>query len=151
MQRVATLHWVLVQAVCLAAVLGRDDAEERWKAAKLCADLYSGHTLLEERAWASASLAELCLLRLSERTLSDTDRQRFTDLALDHVNRLVDAYPSRCEFPVTSTLRQFRPASQLKYRLTAGRLTRQCRVVVQYRSSSHLGLRPTSTCESPSR
>ncbi|HEY2815738.1 MAG TPA: CHAT domain-containing protein [Casimicrobiaceae bacterium] len=107
-QRVTTLHWVLVQAVSLAAVLGRDDAEERWAAAKLCADLYSGHVLLEERAWAFASLAELWLLRLTQPNSSDSDRQRFAALALDQVNRLVDAYPSRCEFPVTSTLRQFR-------------------------------------------
>jgi len=107
-QRVATLHWLLVQAVCLSSVLGRDDADERWSAAKLCADLYGSHALLEERAWASASLAELWLLRMGRADLDDDDRQGFAAHAMDHVNRLVEAYPSRCEFPVTSTLRQFR-------------------------------------------
>jgi beta-lactamase superfamily II metal-dependent hydrolase len=106
-QRVATLHWLLVQAVCLAAVLGRDDADERWKAAKLCADLYSSHAELEERAWAHASLAELYLLKLAQWDLGEAERQGFAERALDHANRLIDALPSRCEFPVTSTLRQF--------------------------------------------
>jgi hypothetical protein len=106
--RVSTLHWVLVQAICLAAVLGRDDVEERWMAAKLSADLYTAHTDPEQRAWAHASLAELWLLKLSQRESSETQRQRFAACALEHVNRLVAAYPSRAEFPVTSTLRQFR-------------------------------------------
>ncbi len=107
-QRVATLHWVLVQAVSLAAVLGKEDAEERWKTAKLSADLYCGHASVEERAWAYASLAELYLIKLAEPALTPEERQHVTACALEHASQLVGAYPFRTEFPVTSTLRQFR-------------------------------------------
>lgn len=107
-QRVATLHWVLVQAVSLAAVLGKEDAEERWKTAKLSADLYCTHTSVEERAWAYASLAELYLIKLAEPGLTAEQRQQVAASALEHANHLVGTYPFRAEFPVTSTLRQFR-------------------------------------------
>jgi hypothetical protein len=99
-QRVATLHWVLVQAVCLDAVLG--------KTAKFSADLHCVHNDLEERAYAFGSLAELYLLRLAGQSLSKEDQQKLIESALAHADRLVSAYPFRSEFPVTSTLRQFR-------------------------------------------
>ncbi len=107
-QRVATLHWVLVQVACLAAVLGKDYDEERWIAAKHCADLYLGHRDLAERAWAHASLAELWLLRLCEPGVGADERKRFIESAHDHAHELVRAYPSRTEFPVLWTLRQFK-------------------------------------------
>jgi beta-lactamase superfamily II metal-dependent hydrolase len=106
-QRIATLHWVLVQAVCLDAVLGKNAEEGPWKTAKFCADLYCRHNSLEERAWAFGSLAELYLLRLAE-ALSNEQREKIKETALTHADQLVSAYPFRSEFPVTSTLRQFR-------------------------------------------
>ncbi|MEO8751895.1 MAG: CHAT domain-containing protein [Casimicrobiaceae bacterium] len=107
-QRVATLHWVLVQAVCLAAVLGKEADDDRWNAAKLCAELYCVHDSLEERAWAFASLAELYLLKLARQDLTVEEQQQVVGTAVAHADRLVSAYPFRTEFPVTSTLRQFR-------------------------------------------
>jgi hypothetical protein len=107
-QRMATLHWVLVQVVCLAAVLGKDYDEERWIAAKLCAELYRRHKDVEQCAWAHASLAELWLLRLCRPEASPEDRARCTENALDHADELVRTFPARNEFPVLSTLRQFR-------------------------------------------
>ena len=107
-QRVATLHWVLVQSVSLAAVLAKDSDEGQWTTAKLCADLYCAHTSLEERAWAHASLAELYLLRLAEGDVTPALQRELRDAALEHARRLIGAYPFRDYSPVTSTLRQFR-------------------------------------------
>jgi CHAT domain len=108
-QRIATLHWVLVQAVSLAVILGKEEAErteEAWKAAKLAADLYQDHSDPQERAWAHGSLAELWLLRLADQTLSDADRAKSSDNALRHVRELVRLYPDRTSFPVVSTCKQ---------------------------------------------
>jgi len=105
-QRVATLHWVLVQAVSLSAVLGKQSEEERWKAAKLCAELYVDHAEREERAWAHASLAELYLLQLAE---SKSDAwPHVASSAEKEAGYLVTLYPSRMDFPVKSTVRQLR-------------------------------------------
>jgi hypothetical protein len=105
-QRVATLHWVLVQAVCLNAVLGRKAEEGRWETAKFSADLYCAHNSPEERAYAFASLAELYLLKLAE--ASDDEKQKeIRASALRYAEQLVAMYPFRSEFPVTSTLKQF--------------------------------------------
>lgn len=108
-QRVATLHWVLVQVESLSAVLGRAVEQGHWEAAHLCAERYLGHTSPEERAWAHGSLAELYLVRLSDASLEEDEQQRkkISDLALEHARKLVGIYPSRDEFPVTSTWRQF--------------------------------------------
>jgi CHAT domain len=51
-QRVATLHWVLVQVESLALVLGKESEEGRWTAARLSAQLYLDHPVMDERAWA---------------------------------------------------------------------------------------------------
>jgi hypothetical protein len=106
-QRVGTLHWVLVQAVCLDAVLGRkQNADEgRWETAKFAADLYCAHNSPEERAYAFASLAELYLLRLAG-DAADKDHEKLKARALEYIDDLVGMYPFRSEFPVTSTLRQ---------------------------------------------
>jgi hypothetical protein len=88
-------------------VLGKDFDGEPWTAAKFCADLYVGHSDREERAWAHASLAELCLLRLCEPGLDASERERWVRAALEYVDELVRAYPSRAEFPVRATLYQF--------------------------------------------
>jgi beta-lactamase superfamily II metal-dependent hydrolase len=105
-QRVATLHWVLVQAVCLNAVLGRNAQEGRWETAKFSADLYCAHNSPEERAYAFASLAELYLLRLAEASY-DENQKDIKAKALSYADQLVGMYPFRSEFPVTSTLKQF--------------------------------------------
>jgi beta-lactamase superfamily II metal-dependent hydrolase len=106
-QLVATLHWVAVQAESLSVVLGKDGDEARWKAAKLCADLYCDHQGIEERAWAHASLAELWLVRLGERNLTAAQREEFSKRALDHARQVARLYPGVDEFPVKSTRRQF--------------------------------------------
>jgi beta-lactamase superfamily II metal-dependent hydrolase len=106
-QRIATLHWVLVQFVSLSAVLGKESDEARWSAARLCADLYCENPVIEERAWAHGSLAELWLLRLGEPNLSLEKRKEFHEKAIEHVRKLVAFYLGGDAFPVRSTRRQF--------------------------------------------
>lgn len=106
-QRVATLHWVLVQVVSLSAVLGKVLPKGSWEAAKLCADFYVDHLDPQERAWAHASLAELWLVRLAKPGLSPERKKKCSERALHHAQELGRMYPSRDEFPVKSTRRQF--------------------------------------------
>ena len=109
LQRVATLHWLAVQSESLGAVLGKPIEAGRWEAAKLCADLYTEHADLAERAWAQGSLAELWLLRLA-RAGSDGDEKsadEARDRVLQHAKQLARLYPARDAFPVTSTRRQY--------------------------------------------
>jgi hypothetical protein len=108
MQRVATLHWVLVQFVSLAAILGRDADDGRWPTAKLSADLYCDHPTTEERAWAHGSLAELWLVRLAQPDLTVEQKRDFADRAIKHAQQLAQLYPWGDEFPIKSTRRQFR-------------------------------------------
>lgn len=107
-QRVATLHWVLVQVVSLAAVLGKDHDDERWIVARFCADLYGRHRDPEQVAWAHGSLAELWLLRHCRPDTTAEDRARFAEAALLHIDELVGACASRTAFPLLSTLAQLR-------------------------------------------
>jgi beta-lactamase superfamily II metal-dependent hydrolase len=107
-QRVATLHWVLVQVESLALVLGKDGDEGRWTAARLSAQLYLDHQVMDERAWAHGSLAELYLIRLGDPGLTDEQRKDFGERAVQHARDLVRLYPRRDEFPVRSTRSQFR-------------------------------------------
>lgn len=106
-QRTATLHWVLVQLVSLSMVLGKDEIEGAWEAAKLCSDRYCDHPLTEERAWAHGSLAELWLVRLGAAGLSPDQRKEYSQRALHHAKELIHLYPRGDEFPITSTCRQF--------------------------------------------
>jgi beta-lactamase superfamily II metal-dependent hydrolase len=106
-QRVATLHWVLVQVESMALILGRDADEGRWTAARLSAQMYLEHPATEERAWAYASLAELYLIRLGDPDLLPERRKAFSEYAVDHVKELARLYPRRDEFPVRSTRAQF--------------------------------------------
>lgn len=106
-QRVATLHWLLVQLESLALILARERNEGRWTAALLSAELYLDHAGEEQRAWAHGSLAELCLIRLGDPSLSDEERKKLGERALQHARELVRVYPRRVEFPVESTCRQF--------------------------------------------
>jgi beta-lactamase superfamily II metal-dependent hydrolase len=105
-QRIATLHWLLVQVVSLSAVLGREPDESKWLAAKLCADLYVDHHVLEERAWAHGSLAELWLVRLAGQNLTKEEKASFSKKALEQVTLLGGFYPHNDDFPIKSTRRQ---------------------------------------------
>ncbi|WP_173135056.1 CHAT domain-containing protein [Pseudaquabacterium terrae] len=106
-QRKATLHWVLVQLVSLAEVLGRELRPGEWEAAWLAAEHYLDHRDPEERAWAHASLAELRLIRLADPGLTEEQLGKFADEALAHAKELDSAYPRIDAFPVKSTRRQF--------------------------------------------
>ena len=107
-QRVATLHWLLVQLESLALILGREGSEGRWTAARLSAQMYLDHHLPEQRAWAHGSLAELCLIRVGDPALTEEQRKEFGALAVHHARELDRAYPRRDEFPIRSTRSQFR-------------------------------------------
>jgi hypothetical protein len=106
-QRIATLHWVLVQVASLSVVLRGELRAGIWHTAKETAERYLHHPDAEERAWAHGSLAELWLLRLNQPGLSDDQRRAFGDRAVDHAQQIVRAYPARDAFAVTSTCRQF--------------------------------------------
>jgi hypothetical protein len=106
-QRVATLHWVLVQVVALSAVLGKKFRKDAWDAAKLCAEPYLQHLDPQERAWAHASLAELWLVRLAREGVTPEQKKKYSDRALLHGAKLGQFYPTRDEFPIKSTRRQF--------------------------------------------
>lgn len=106
--RKATLHWVLVQALALATLLGEDLdglAEERWRTGRLSAEVYLDHDDREERAWAHGSLAELWLLRLAG--VEEAERAEVAARACDHAAQILRLYPRRGAFPVESTRRQF--------------------------------------------
>jgi beta-lactamase superfamily II metal-dependent hydrolase len=108
-QRVATLHWLLVQVEAMALILGRDADEGRWTAARLSAQTYlDHHQVPEERAWAYGSLAELCLIRLGDPNLAPEQRQEASDRAVEYARELARLYPWRDEFPVRSTRSQFK-------------------------------------------
>ncbi|HEY3567940.1 MAG TPA: CHAT domain-containing protein [Thermoanaerobaculia bacterium] len=107
LQRIATVHWVLVQVASLSMVLGLDSDDGVWKAAKLSADLYCEHHDPEQRAWAHASLAELWLVRLADPGLTGEERRRIHEEAVREAKALGDFYPGQDEFPVKSSRRQF--------------------------------------------
>lgn len=106
-QRFATLHWVLVQAVALAMILGKPGDEDAWAAAKLSADRYRNHSDTRQKAFAHASLAELWLVRLGGKDLADGERKEFHRRAVEHAEELGRLYPGVDEFPIKSTRRQF--------------------------------------------
>ncbi len=107
LQRVATLHWVLVQVASLSMVLGLKPKDGSWEAAKLSADLYCEHHDSEQRAWSHGSLAELWLVRLGEPDLGEEERKEIYDKAVYHAQELGNFYPGQDDFPVKSTRRQF--------------------------------------------
>ncbi|HYC92755.1 MAG TPA: CHAT domain-containing protein [Thermoanaerobaculia bacterium] len=106
-QRVATLHWLLVQLESLDMILGREGDDRRWTAAHLSAEMYRHHLDTEQRAWAHGSLAELFLVKLGKAGLNEEDREKHHQDVLQHIHELVKLYPLRTEFPVKSTRRQF--------------------------------------------
>ncbi len=106
LQRIASLHWVSVQALSLQTVLGRPMHDGLWETAKLSAELYLDHPSIEEQAWAHGSLAELSLLKLSGGT--PEERSVAVWRAKDNITELAKLFPAGDAFPVESTRRQFK-------------------------------------------
>ena len=109
LQRMATLHWLVVQMLTMDVVLGKPMPEGSWETAKLSAEAYLDHPSTDERAWAHGSLAELWLLRLgSTRKTPDNAAQQ----AKAHVLELVNLFATGDAFPITSTRKQFERYTQ---------------------------------------
>jgi beta-lactamase superfamily II metal-dependent hydrolase len=106
-QRIATLHWVMVQLVSLSVVLEGKCELGEWETARVCADHYRNHDQVEERAWAHGSLAELWLLRLAEPGMTAEQAATYIANALSEADALSRLYPGVDDFPVKSTRRQF--------------------------------------------
>ncbi|MFZ4699599.1 MAG: CHAT domain-containing protein, partial [Candidatus Methylumidiphilus sp.] len=105
LQHIAQLHWVLVQTLSLTAVLGKSMPAGFWETAKLSAEAYLDHSLMEERAWAHGSLAELYLLHLADCT--PETRAAVAQEAIKHIKELVKLVPADDPFPIESTRKQF--------------------------------------------
>jgi hypothetical protein len=109
MRREASLHWVMVQMLSLATVLGRTDLDASWwMTAQLAGEIYLDHPAVEERVWAHGSLAELWLLKLGASELTTQERAAAARRACEHAASIVKLTPRRGAFPVESTRRQFR-------------------------------------------
>jgi len=105
-QRVATLHWVLVQQLVMQAVLRQPISNDILAVASHAATLYLDHPDLEERAWARASLAELALLQLTHE--EDPGRaETYRRELLSDVGRIVAMFPAEQRFLLSSTEKQF--------------------------------------------
>jgi len=107
-QRVASLHWVLVQMLSLGCVLGRGIDEGLWSTAHASANLHLDHDLPGERVWAHGSLTELWLLRLASLGLAEAERGAAIEAAEEHAAKIVELSPGKTSFPVASTRRQLR-------------------------------------------
>jgi beta-lactamase superfamily II metal-dependent hydrolase len=68
---VASMHWVLGQLLCIAAVLGKPVRDGTWETARLSAETYIDDADMDGRGWAYASLTELWLLKLADTKLLD--------------------------------------------------------------------------------
>jgi beta-lactamase superfamily II metal-dependent hydrolase len=106
-QRIASLHWVLVQLLCLSAVLGKATRAGAWETARLSAEAYLDWPDANEQAWAHASLAELWLLKLTDAALNAEDRAQAARLATQHVTELVKILGRNDGFAIQSTRKQF--------------------------------------------
>ncbi len=107
-QRIASLHWVLVQMLSLGCVLGRGIDEGLWSTACASATLHLEHSQPVERIWAHGSLTELWLLRLACSQLGETERSAAIEAAEGHAAKIVELSERRNGFPVKSTRRQLR-------------------------------------------
>ena len=106
-QRMSSLHWVLVQQLCVAAVLGKPVREGTWETARLSAESYLDLQEVDERAWAHGSLAELWLLKLTDATLSAAERDDAARRACEHAMELMKLFRSGDAFAIQSTRKQF--------------------------------------------
>ncbi len=111
-QRVASLHWVLVQQLCLSAVLGKCVPDGTRETALMSARAYLEHPSPEEQAWAHGSLAELALLALEHLSMGQGYEGEFARIraeAMQHVRELIRlARRLNNSFLIESTLKQFR-------------------------------------------
>jgi beta-lactamase superfamily II metal-dependent hydrolase len=108
-QRVASMHWVMVQQLSLAAVLCQPQHDGTREAAYLSAYAYLEHADGLKQCWANASLAELNLLELNDPSgLTDAGRRKAEENALDHAREVV-RLARRANHPdaIDSTRRQF--------------------------------------------
>ena len=105
-QRMASLHWVLVQQLCLSTVLGGKMRKGAWEAAHLSAEAYLNLQNVDERAWALGSLTELWLLKVADWQSSEAAREHAARQAYARAAELADLYPSSDVFPIQSTRRQ---------------------------------------------
>jgi len=103
-QRVATLHWVLVQQLALEAVLRHEISADAMATASQAATLYLEHPDVQERAWAHASLAELALLKLA---MPGADADSVQKEVLEHLQSLIGMLPAESRFQLQSTRKQF--------------------------------------------
>ena len=106
-QQVSTLHWVLVQQLCLSAVLGTEVSEGTWETALLSASAYLELNDPQQRAWAHGSLAELWLLKMVQDPLDSATRDKAAANALEHAGRLLKLFRDPGAFPIDSTRKQF--------------------------------------------
>ena len=106
-QQVSTLHWVLVQQLCLSAVLGAEVSEGTWETALLSASAYLELNDTQQRAWAHGSLAELWLLKMTQEPLDSATRDKAAANAREHASRLLKLFHDPDAFPIESTRKQF--------------------------------------------
>jgi hypothetical protein len=107
LQRIASLHWVLVQMLSMHAVLGKPGPEGAWETAQLSAQAYLDHPSADERAWAQGSLAELWLLKLADERSTPETRADAARQAKARAAQLANLYPTGDAFPIESTRKQF--------------------------------------------
>jgi len=107
MQRIASLHWVLVQSLCLSAVLGKPARAGSWETARLSAEAYLDGPDTGEQGWAHGSLAELWLLKLAAADASPEERAQAARLATEHVTELAKIFRGNDAFAIQSTRKQF--------------------------------------------
>ena len=105
-QRVASLHWVLVQQLCLSAVLGKASPEGAWETARMSAEAYLELQDVQERAWARGSLIELWLIAAANPDISEEARKDAVDQAHVHARALAELCRSREATPIQSTSQQ---------------------------------------------
>jgi hypothetical protein len=106
MRRKANLHWLLGQVLSLDVVLGQSLDQSLWTTAHLAAQIDTEASDHVERAWAHVSLAELALLRLSDRSMADDERASVAKDVLSNIERVVDLLGRSSEH-VTTTSRQY--------------------------------------------
>jgi beta-lactamase superfamily II metal-dependent hydrolase len=107
-QRVASLHWVLVQQLSLLLVLNKAAPAGGEATARMSAQAYLSNPDLAEQAWAHGSLAELDLVALLSAPADDAGFQRLRASAVGHVRELL-RLARRVDKPfiVESTAKQF--------------------------------------------
>jgi hypothetical protein len=104
-QRKATLHWLLGQVLSLEAVLGERFNHDCWTVAKYSATAELGRPTADGVVWGDGTLAELKLLRLTDRSLKADEVTACKKEVLEHARKLVLQNGLVSE-PVSSTGRQ---------------------------------------------